>query len=114
MSYSFDIIGIAPILQFFNQQQQLATQAQLSQTYLGSYWCTLDGFIKASEQVHPRPDWDWDAIVAKMVEFWLSREADVRHWRAQFSLTEAGGHLIVARVVNYASLRREFEQLFDR
>lgn len=37
MSYSFDIIGIAPILQFFNQQQQLATQAQLSQTYLGSY-----------------------------------------------------------------------------
>ena len=42
------------------------------------------------------------------------READVRHWRAQFSLAEGGGHLIVARVVNYASLRREFEQLFDR
>lgn len=114
MSYSFDIIGIAPVLQFFNQQQQLATQAQLSQAYLGSYWCTLDGFINAAEQAHPKPDWDWDAIVAKMVGFWLSREADVRHWRTQFSLTEAGGHLIVARVVNYASLRREFEQLFER
>lgn len=114
MSYSFEIIGIAPVLQFFNQQQQLATQAQLSQAYLGSYCCTLDGFINAAEQVHPKPDWDWDAIVAKMVEFWLSREVDVRHWRAQFSLAEGGGHLIVARVVNYASLRREFEQLFER
>jgi hypothetical protein len=114
MSYSFEIIGIAPVLQFFNQQQQLATQAQLSQAYLGSYCCTLDGFINAAEQVNPKPDWDWDAIVAKMVEFWLSREVDVRHWRAQFSLAEGGGHLIVARVVNYASLRREFEQLFER
>lgn len=114
MSYSFEIIGIAPVLQFFNQQQQLATQAQLSQAYLGSYCCTLDGFINAAEQVHPKPDWDWDAIVAKMVEFWLSREVDVRHWRAQFSLAEGGGHLIVARVVNYVSLRREFEQLFER
>jgi hypothetical protein len=38
----------------------------------------------------------------------------VRHWREQFSLAGGGGHVIVARVVNYASLRREFEQLFDR
>ncbi|NMF82824.1 hypothetical protein [Nodosilinea sp. P-1105] len=113
MSYSFDIIGIAPVLQFFSHQQRVETSRDRSQAYLGSYCCTLDGFIEATEIVHHKPDWDWDAIVNKMVEFWLNQEDNVRHWKQQFASTEGSDHLVVARVVNYTSLRHEFEALFD-
>ncbi|MBE9140322.1 hypothetical protein IQ254_24510 [Nodosilinea sp. LEGE 07088] len=112
MSYSFDIIGIAPVLQFFNHQQRLETKRDRSQAYLGSYCCTLDAFIKATEAVHRKPDWDWDAIVGTIVSFWLSQEKDVSHWRKQFAAV-GDQNLLVARVVNYDCLRHEFETLFD-
>ncbi|HIK44724.1 MAG TPA: hypothetical protein IGR64_07510 [Leptolyngbyaceae cyanobacterium M65_K2018_010] len=113
MSYSFDIIGIAPVLQFFNHQQRVEAHPNRSQAYLGSYCCTLDAFIDATEVVHRKPDWDWDAIVNKIVEFWLNQEADVRHWKYQFESTQGEDNLIVARVVNYDRLRHEFEGLFE-
>ncbi|MEO1069314.1 MAG: hypothetical protein AAFW95_09365 [Cyanobacteria bacterium J06638_6] len=112
MSYSFDIIGIAPVLQFFNHQQRLETKRDRSQAYLGSYCCTLDAFIAATEAIHRRPDWDWDAIVGTIVNFWLSQEKDVSHWRQQFA-SVGDQNLLVARVVNYDCLRHEFETLFD-
>lgn len=112
MGYSFDIIGIAPVLHFFNQQQRVETRRDRSQAYLGSYCCTLDAFIKATETIHCRPDWDWDAIASTIVDFWLSQEKDVRHWKQQLSVTEGDQNLIVARVVNYDSLRHELEILF--
>ncbi|HSM80957.1 MAG TPA: hypothetical protein VLS96_04685 [Nodosilinea sp.] len=118
MSYSFDIIGIAPVLQFFTHQQQVESRRDRSQAYLGSYCCTLDAFIDATQAVHRKPDWDWDAIVGTIVNFWLNREPDVRHWKQQFAATQSDPKLgdqtlIVARVVNYDSLRHEFETLFD-
>ncbi|WP_017298580.1 hypothetical protein [Nodosilinea nodulosa] len=118
MSYSFDIIGIAPVLQFFNHQQRVETKPDRSQAFLGSYCCTLDAFINATEAVHRRPDWDWDAIVGTMVAFWLRQEKDVLHWKQQLAAakddqTLGNQALIVARVVNYDSLRHEFETLFD-
>ncbi|HZG37933.1 MAG TPA: hypothetical protein VEZ50_04555 [Nodosilinea sp.] len=117
MSYSFDIIGIAPVLQFFTHQQQVEAKRDRSQAYLGSYCCTLDAFIEATEAVHRKPDWDWDAIVSTMVDFWLSQETDVRHWKQEFAAAQDANlgsqNLIVARVVNYDSLRHEFETLFD-
>ncbi|NJL47631.1 MAG: hypothetical protein HC929_09295 [Leptolyngbyaceae cyanobacterium SM2_5_2] len=113
MSYSFDIIGIAPMLQFFNHQQRVETHPNRSQAYLGSRCCTLDAFIRATEAVYRRPDWDWDAIASKIVEFWLHQEEDVRHWKQQFDLASGDDNLIVARVVNYNRLRHEFEGLFD-
>lgn len=113
MSYSFDIIGIAPVLQFFNHQQRLEAKRDRAQAFLGSYRCTLDAFIAATEAVHHRPDWDWDAIAATIIAFWLNQENDIRHWKQQFADAEDGQNLIVARVVNYNSLRHEFETLFD-
>jgi hypothetical protein len=113
MSYSFDIIGIAPVLQFFNHQQRVEDKRDRSQAFLGSYCCTLDAFISATEAVHQRPDWDWDAIVSTIVDFWLSQENDVRHWQQEFATVESHDNLIVARVVNYDSLRHELETLFD-
>jgi hypothetical protein len=113
MSYSFDIVGIAPVLHFFNHQQRVETSRDRSQAFLGSYCCTLDAFINATAAVHHRPDWDWDAIVNTIVNFWISQENDVRHWQQQFAATEGNQNLIVARVVNYDSLRHEFESLFE-
>ncbi|MGF1516540.1 MAG: hypothetical protein ACFCVB_01870 [Nodosilinea sp.] len=112
MSYSFDIIGIAPVLQFFNHQQRLEAKLDRSQAFLGSYCCTLDAFIAATEAIHHRPDWDWDAIAATIIAFWLNQESDIRHWKQQFADAEGSQNLIVARVVNYNSLRHEFETLF--
>lgn len=60
MSYSFDIIGVAPVLDFFTHQQRMETTPRRSQALLGSPLCTLDAFISATEAVHRRPDWDWD------------------------------------------------------
>jgi hypothetical protein len=113
MSYSFDIIGVAPVLQFFDQQQRVEPHLHRSKTYVGSYCCTLDAFIEATEGVHLRPDWDWDAIVNSMVAFWLSQENNIRHWQHQLETADGEHNLVVGRVVNYNSLRNEFESLFD-
>jgi hypothetical protein len=113
MSYSFDIVGIAPVLQFFDHQQRVEKDPNRSKAYLGSYCCTLDAFINATQVVHRKPDWDWDAIVSSMVEFWLSRENDIRHWQYELENAAGDNNLVVGRVVNYNSLRNEFESLFD-
>lgn len=112
MSYSFDIIGIAPVLQFFDHQQREEDNPNRSKAYLGSYCCTLDAFIEATQVVHRKPDWDWDAIVSSMVAFWLSQENDIRHWRHRLEIADGQDNLVVGRVVNYNSLRGELESLF--
>lgn len=113
MSYSFDIIGISPVLQFFDHQQREEKNPNRSKAYLGSYCCTLDGFIEATQVVHRKPDWDWNAIVNSMVAFWLSRENDIRHWQQELEKADGDNNLVVGRIVNYKSLRNEFESLFD-
>lgn len=113
MSYHFDIVGVAPVLHFFNHQQRVETTPKRSQAFLGSPVCTLDAFISATEVVHRKPDWDWDEIVGKIVEFWLHQEADVRRWKQEFELAEGKDNLLVGRVVNYTCLRQELEDLFE-
>lgn len=112
MSYNFDIIGVSPVIQFFNHQQRAESSPRRSKAYLGSYVCTLDAFIEATDIVHQKPDWDWDAIVDKIVEFWLTQEDKVRHW-SQALATAEDSSLVVGRVANVESLRGEFETLFD-
>lgn len=107
------MLCIAPVLQFFQHQQRVETTRKRSQAFLGSYCCTLDAFIEATEAVHRKPDWDWDAIVGTIVAFWLSQDTDIRHWKQQLAIAQGDQNLIVARVVNYDSLRHEFETLLD-
>ena len=112
MSYAFDIIGISSVLQFFNHQQRSESNPRRSKAYLGSHICTLDSFIEAADMTPQKPDWDWNEVVAAMVQFWINQEAKVRYWK--FELEQVGkDNLIVARVANYDSLRNEFEGLFD-
>jgi hypothetical protein len=111
MSYSFEIIGVSSLWNFFQHQQQVEQTPNRSCAYLGSHVCTLDSFIEATDLVHQKPDWDWDAVVNQMVNFWLTRGSHIRHWKAQLDNAE-GDNLIVARVANFQSLRCELESIF--
>ncbi|MGC9505545.1 hypothetical protein [Baaleninema sp.] len=109
--FDFDIVTVTPVLNFFNQQQEQEKTPQRSKAYLGSYDCTLDGFVKSTELVHQKPDWDWDEVVGAIVNFWLKHDDRVRYWERIFR--EAGDDcLIVGRVANYTRLRQELESLF--
>jgi hypothetical protein len=113
MAYTFDILGVTPVLTFFNYQQQVEQDSQRSMAYVGSYHCTLDALIRATQEIPHKPEWDWDRVVNLMVQFWLENEARVQHWKHE--LQHIGrGSLLVARVANVDVLRGELEQLFER
>lgn len=111
MSYGFDIVGISPTLQFFDHQQRNETSPHRSKAYVGSYVCTLDSFIQATDEVAQKPDWDWDEVVAAMIAFWIHQGDKVRQWRATLEDLE-GDNLIVGRVANFDYMRGELEGLF--
>ncbi|WP_080805229.1 hypothetical protein [Halomicronema hongdechloris] len=112
MSYSFDIIGVAPVIEFFQHQQQIEISPRRSRAFLGSYHCTLDGFIEATEMVHRRPNWNWDAVINAIVAFWLEYGDHVHRWKAELEHADSDS-VVVARVANVAWLRDEFETLFE-
>lgn len=112
MNYVFDIVSVTPVLNFFNYQQEVEQTPQRSRAYLGSYNCTLDGFIQSTDLVYQKPHWNWDEAVTAIVNFWLDRGDRVRHWQQVFQQS-GDGYLIVGRIANLGSLRREFEQLLD-
>ncbi|MEM9540074.1 MAG: hypothetical protein AAGA60_11315 [Cyanobacteria bacterium P01_E01_bin.42] len=111
MSYSFDIIGVSSVVQFFQYQQKVEQMRDRSKAYLGSYDCTLDSFITSTEMVCQKPNWDWDAAIGEIVNFWLKHEEKIKRWKLE--LDDMGGdNLIVGRVANIDCLRSEFESLF--
>jgi hypothetical protein len=110
MSYSFDVLGITPIFTFFNYQQEVEQNPRRNTAYLGSYHCSLEGFIQATELIHQKPDWDWDDVVKRIIDFWLGHEENIQQWKRE--LTTIGQEsLIVARVANIDGLRKDFEVL---
>jgi hypothetical protein len=111
MSYSFEIVGITPVLAFFNHQQQLASRCDRSKVYLGSHQCTLDAFIESTNLIPEKPLWDWDEVIETTINFWLLHEADIRYWKQELKQTSED-NLIIARVANIEILRQELEELF--
>ncbi len=112
MSYNFEIIGVTPVLTFFNYQQQIETDPQRSKAYIGSYFCTLDAFIESTEMIPQKPQWNWDEVIETMINFWLSHEDAVRQWKQELDNAQ-DDNLIIARVANVEALRQEFEHLFN-
>jgi hypothetical protein len=112
MKYNFEIIGITPVLTFFNYQQEVEVSPKRSKAYLASYQCTLDAFIKSTKMIPQKPEWNWDEVIATMINFWLKHEDSIKHW--QLELKNAGKeNLIVARVANFDVLRTELQNLLD-
>ncbi|MDJ0599722.1 MAG: hypothetical protein QNJ37_12880 [Crocosphaera sp.] len=112
MNYCFDIIGTTSILTFFNYQQKLEQNRNRGKAYLGSYKCSLDGFIESVNAIPKKPDWNWDDVVGSIVSFWLKNEEQVRYWQNHFNPIDSET-VIVARVGKIEALRSEFESLFE-
>ncbi|ANV83010.1 hypothetical protein AWQ21_00540 [Picosynechococcus sp. PCC 7003] len=113
MTYSFDLLGVTPLLTFFNYQQQYELDPQRPKAYLAAYRCTLDSFIHALDTIPKKPHWNWDEVVETMVHFWLKQEAVVRRCEQEFPDDPQEPYLVVARIANLQALRHEFESLFE-
>lgn len=114
MEYSFEILGVTPVLDFFNHQQSLSqTRKFIGVEYLGSYKCTLDALIESVETLSPERGWKVDRAVDTVINFWLTNLEGINHWKKR--LEDAGReNLLVARLSDLRSLQAEFEFLFNQ
>lgn len=110
MSYTFDILGVAPVLEFFYYQQKVEQNPNRSKAYLSSYECTLDSFIEAIEIIPKKPDWNWDDVVNSIIQFWLKHENKIQQWKLDLD-NSTQDKLVVARVANINLLKNELENL---
>lgn len=113
MNYSFEILGVSPVLYFFNQQQEIIHKTPSGVEYLGAYKCTLDAFIESVEGVPPKQDWDFDEVVGTMIEFWVKNSDTIGYWKAR--LADAGKeNLLVGRLADIKGLQAELESLLGK
>ena len=111
MKYTFDIVGVSPILQFFNHQQQSLENPQSHGVeYLGTHKCTLDAFLATVEQEHSKCGWNMDEVVDTEIQFWMNNSESIGYWKSR--LTDAGDdNLLVGRVADIKALKSEFNSL---
>ncbi|NEQ74000.1 MAG: hypothetical protein F6K23_13685 [Okeania sp. SIO2C9] len=112
MQYTFELLGISPILHFFNHQQKLQVEKNLTVEYLGNHECSLDVFIKSVENVSTNRGWRVDKVVETVINFWMNNADSIQYWNSR--LKDAGEeNLLVARVGDIKSLRQSFELLLN-
>jgi len=113
MSYIFEILGVLPVIHFFDYQQDVIDQPQPGVEYLGSYKCTLDALIESVETAPLKQRWELDQVVDAVINFWVNNLDSIRHWKKR--LEDAGEqNLLISRLADYTSLKTEFERLFEQ
>jgi hypothetical protein len=114
MAYTFEILGVSPVLYFFNYQQDLSQQKVPSGVeYIGSYKCTLDAVLQSVENVAPQRGWDLESVTGTVIDFWMNNIERVNHWKHR--LNDAGReNLLVSRLADLESLKTEFEGLLTK
>ncbi|MBK1986366.1 hypothetical protein A0J48_002165 [Sphaerospermopsis aphanizomenoides BCCUSP55] len=114
MKYTFDIVGVSPVLYFFNHQQQSGQKPQPQGVeYVGTQTCTLDAFLESVETVAPTGGWNLDQVVDTVIQFWLNNAETIQYWKTR--LQDAGrDNLLVARVADIKALQAEFESLLGK
>lgn len=110
MVYTFEILGVASVLDFFNHQTSRASTPDHRVEYLGSYRCTLDALIESVETVAPHQGWNLDQAVDTVMNFWFNNGDRIGHWKRRLDDADAQT-LLVSRLANYQSLRTEFERI---
>ncbi len=111
MDYSFEILGVSPLLFFFTHQQERQHQPDAGAAYVGSDRCTLDAFIDSVHTIPHLYGWNLDRVVDTVIQFWIANADAVRHWRSR--LDDAGDQtVLIARVADIHAMRSEFEHLF--
>lgn len=114
MNYTFDILGVSPILYFFNQQQEKQQEKpRTGVEYVASYKCTLDSIIQSVETTVPERGWNLEEVVDTVINFWVHNCDTIQYWKER--LKDAGSeNLLVGRVADEKSLRAEFESLLRK
>jgi hypothetical protein len=114
MNYTFDIVGVSPVWQFFNHQQQSQQQPKPQGIeYLGTHKCTLDALIETVEPVPIKWGWNTEQVLDTVVSFWMNNAESIRYWKAR--LTDAGNeNIIVARLADITAIQAEFETLLNK
>ncbi|TAE53501.1 MAG: hypothetical protein EAZ76_16495 [Nostocales cyanobacterium] len=114
MNYTFDIVGVSPILHFFHHQQENLQKPQIQRVeYLGTQICTLDAFLESVESVPENGNWHLDKVVDTVIEFWLHNAETIQYWKTR--LRDAGkDNLLVGRLADIKSLQAEFESLLGK
>lgn len=112
MNYSFNLVGVSPILSFFYQQQQLQERQTRGIEYVGNRQCKLDRFIESVETAASNQGWNCDRAVDAVIQFWMNNSESIQYWKTR--LEDAGQeNLLVARVADLPSLRTTFESLLE-
>ncbi|MBO3462459.1 hypothetical protein G7B40_028220 [Aetokthonos hydrillicola Thurmond2011] len=114
MKYTFDIVGVSPVLQFFNHQcDSLQASQPFGVEYIGTDKCTLDSFIKSVEPIPIKWGWDLDEIVRTVIQFWMNNSESIGYWKLR--LNDAGNeNLLVGRIADIKALKTEFELLLEQ
>ncbi|HAZ48671.1 MAG TPA: hypothetical protein DDW76_23140 [Cyanobacteria bacterium UBA11369] len=113
MNYTFDILGVSPILYFFNQQQEKQQKTPTGVEYVATHKCTLDALIQSVENAVHYKDWNLDKVVDTVIDYWMKNSETIGYWKAR--LLDAGSeNLLVGRVADVNSLRTEFELLLGK
>jgi plasmid maintenance system antidote protein VapI len=112
MGFTFEILGVSPVLEFFNYEQTILKQQPLGAVaYVGSYQCTLDALLSSVESVSPERSWELDPVINAVMTFWMNNDQRIRYWKQQLETTQEQS-LVVARIANLKTLRLDFEKLF--
>jgi hypothetical protein len=113
MSYSFEILGVLPVLHFFQHQQKTIHPTEgLRAEYVGGYRCTLDHFLHLLDDIPARRNWDLEFLAQTVVQYWMDRAPVISYWKDR--LDDAGDDcLLVARVADLSTLRAELETLLE-
>lgn len=114
MHYSFNIIGVSPLLSFFNHQLDAQQSHDYSGAeYIGAYRCTLDAFLGSIDTLPQKRGWDLDKAVDTVISFWLNHGTQVKRWQER--LDDAGAEsVVVGRLATMHSLRSELESLLEK
>ena len=117
MQYAFDLVGVAPMVEFFHEQARSQDGDLLWPAYLGVTGCDLDLFLESMEDAIQSRGWDIDEASQSVIQYWMDNAEVVRHWRDRFK--QAGDYsLVVGRVADCVTLQAEFEAMlgkrFDR
>ncbi len=113
MQYTFEILGVSPILSFLNHQVESPAATPKGAEYLSTHQCTLDALLESVEPVPPKRGWDLDKVVDTVVNYWLQNSERIQHWKER--LQEAGSeNILVSRIADLKALQQEFDQLLGK
>jgi hypothetical protein len=114
MKYTFDIVGVSPVWEFFKHQQQTINKPISGGVeYLSTHRCTLDALLESVEPLPIKWGWNTEQVRETVVQFWLNNAESIRYWKVR--LIDAGNeNILVARLAEIKSLQAEFESLFSK